>query len=191
MIKSSRLIAFETLYKVFYDSSYSNIALDKALNDTDEDKAFISALVYGVIERKITLDYFINKYLTSKPKPKILVILRLGAYQLLFMDKIPNSAAINESVKLTKDIKQDYYSKLVNAVLHKIDRDREIPDNPSIKYSVSENLISMWNKQYGEETIKAFLPNVNGRPPVFAVPNALYVDADELLYEFNCEGIEI
>lgn len=189
-MKSSRLIAFETLYKIFYDNAYSNIALDKAIKDIKEDKPFISALVYGVVERKITLDYFINKYVTSKPKPKILTILRLGAYQLLYMDKVPSSAAINESVKLTRDIKQDYYSSLVNAVLHKIDNDRNVPDDLSVRYSVPENLINMWIKQYGREIVENFLPSINERPPVFSVPNSLYVDADELLYELMCDGID-
>lgn len=190
-MKNARLVAFETLYKIFYDSAYSNIALDKAIKDISDDKAFISALVYGVVERRMTLDYFINKFVTSKPKPKILTILRLGAYQLLFMDKVPSSAAINESVNLVKEIKQDYYTSLVNAVLHKIDADRTIPDNDlSVKYSVPQNLINMWIKQYGRDAIENFLPNINERPPVFAIPNSLYVDADELLYELMCDNIQ-
>lgn len=189
-MKSSRLIAFETLHKIFYDSTYSNLAVDNALKDVDKDKAFISALVYGVVERKITLDYYINKYLTAKPKPKIMTVLRLGAYQLLFMDKVPSSAAINESVKLTRDIKQDYYSKLVNAVLHKIDSNREELDNPSIKYSVPECLINMWNKQYGADTVSEFLPALNERPPIYAIPNRQFVDAGELCYELLEEGVD-
>lgn len=190
MIKSSRLVAFETLYKIFYDDAYSNLALDNALKGIEQDKAFICALVYGVIERRLTIDYFINKYLKSKPKPKILTILRMGTYQLLFMDKVPSSAAINESVKLTKDIKQNYYCPLVNAVLHKIDSDRIVPDDLSIKYSVPQSLLNMWIKQYGTETVEGFLPFINEKPPVFAVANSLYVDADELLYELMSEGIE-
>lgn len=189
-MKSSRLIAFETIYKIFYDDSYSNIALDNALKNVNEDKAFISALVYGVVERRLTLDYFINKYAQSKPKPKIMTILRLGVYQLLFMDKVPSSAAINESVKLCKEIKQDFYSKLVNAVLHKIDNDRDISDNLSVKYSVPEHLINMWIKQYGRDAVEDFLPAVNDRPPVFAIPNVLFLDAEELSYELLDEGIE-
>lgn len=189
-MKNSRLIAFETLYKIFYEGSYSNIVLDRVLDDVKRDKAFISALVYGVCERCITLDYFINKYIGDKRlKPKIRLILRLGAYQLLFMDKVPSGAAINESVELAKEIKQDYYTKMINAVLHKIDADRQIPDDLHIKYSVPENLINMWIKQYGKEKVKEFLPCVNGRPPVFAVANSLYADADELLYELMCEDI--
>lgn len=189
-MKSSRLIAFETLYKIFKDNSYSNLAVDNALKDVNDDKSFISALVYGVVERKLTLDYFIGKYVSSPPKPKIMTILRLGAYQLLFMDKVPASAAINESVKLTYDINQSYYSKLVNAVLHKIDKDRIIPDSLSIKYSVPEHLINMWIKQYGREVVENFLPALNERPPIFAIPNSLYLDADELCYELLSENIE-
>ena len=189
-MKSARLIAFETLYKIFYDDSYSNIALDKALKNVNDDKAFISALVYGVVERRLTLDYFINKFTQSRPKPKIMTILRLGAYQLLFMDKVPSGAAINESVKLCKEIKQDFYSKLVNAVLHKIDNNRDIPDNLSVKYSVPEHLINMWIKQYTRDTVEEFLPAVNDRPPVFAIPNVLFLDAEELSYELTDEGIE-
>ncbi len=190
-MKSARLIAFETLYKIFFDSAYSNIALDNAVKDIEHDKAFIYALVYGVVERRITLDYFINKYVSSRPKPKIMTILRLGAYQLLFMDKVPSGAAINESVRLVKEIRQDYYTPLVNAVLHKIDCDRIIPENDlSVKYSVPENLINMWMKQYGRKVVEGFLPCINDRPPVFAIPNTLFVDADELLYELACEKID-
>lgn len=189
-MKSARLVAFEVLHKIFYDKAYSNIALDHALKSVDNDKAFVSALVYGVVERKITLDNFIHKYINSKPKPKIMTILRLGAYQLLFMEKVPASAAINESVKLVKEVKQDYYASLVNAVLHKIDDDNTIPEDLSIQYSVPQNLLNMWFKQYGKEKVVEFLPYINGKPPVFAVPNLQYVDADELLYELLCEGIE-
>lgn len=189
-MKSARLIAFETLYKISHDGSYSNIALDKAIENVAVDKSFVSALVYGVCERQITLDYFIDKYTeNTRLKPKVRIILRLGAYQLLFMDKVPNSAAINESVKLCKEIKQDFYTKLVNAVLHKIDNDRVIPEDLNIKYSIPENLLNMWIKQYGRDEVEKFLPCINGKPPVFAVPNRKYVDADELLYELMCEDI--
>lgn len=189
MIKNPRLIAFETLYSIFYDGSYSNIALDKALSAIDKDKAFISALVYGVTERKITLDYFIDKYINGKIKPKVRIALWIGAYQLLFMEKVPSSAAINESVNLAKQVGQDYYSKLINAVLHKIDNDRKIPDDLSVKYSVPHNLINMWIKQYGEDEVKAFLPCINDKPPLFAIANKKFVNSDELLYELECSNV--
>lgn len=189
-MKSGRLAAFDTLYKVFYSGSYSNIELDAALKSCRGDKAFTSALVYGVIERRLTLDFFINKYLTSKPKPKVLTILRLGAYQLLFMDRVPSSAAIDESVKLAREIRQDYYCPLINAVLHKIDGDRAMPEELSVRYSVPAELINMWKKQYGEAEVCKFLPTVNGRPPLFAVPNGMRTDRNELICELTRIGVE-
>lgn len=191
-MKNTRQIAFETLYKIFYDDAYSNLALDKALSSVSDGKGFVTRLVYGVSERKITLDSIIEKY-CEKPKPKVKVILEMGAYQLYFMDKVPSNAAINESVELAKNNGLGYYSKLINAVLHKIDTNRinidEIEDL-SIKYSVPQSLISMWSKAYGKEIIEEFLPYLNGHTYSFAVPNTLYVDKDELLYELNCDGID-
>ena len=193
-MSNSRLKAFEILYSILSDNAYSNIALDKALSDVDKkDKAFVSTIVYGVVERKITLDYLLDLYLTSKPKPKVKIILYIGAYQLYFMDKVPASAAINESVELSKEVGCSYYSGLVNAVLHKLDKNRiNIDDiqDLSIRFSCPQELINMWLKQYGEAEMYEILNAINNRPPVFAVPNKRYVDAEELQYELLSEGIE-
>lgn len=189
MMKSSRLVAFECLHKIFTDNAYSNIELDSVLEKQDSDKPFISALVYGVIERKITLDWHIYQHLKNKPKSKVLTILRIGAFQLLFMDKVPSSAAINESVQLCKEIKQDYYVALVNAVLHKIDDNRQIPDDLSIRYSVPNNLIKMWQKAYSKEVVDEFLPYVNGKPPLFIVPNTTIIRENQLINELKNEGV--
>ena len=126
-MKSARELSFETLLKIEKDNSYSNLSIAGVLKDNnleDADKAFFTALVYGVVERKITLDYNIGLYLKQpikKLKTDALIILRIGAYQLLFMDKIPSHAAINESVNLAKK-KVNFASGLINAVLRKIDQ---------------------------------------------------------------------
>ncbi len=188
-MKKSRLIAFEILYDVLKNDAYSNLALDKALkNNNLSDKAFISSLVYGVIERKITLDYLIGNYLERKAKPKVQILLYLGAYQLYFMEKVPNSAAINETVELSKEVGVSYYKNLINAVLHKIDDNRidlNAIDDLSVKYSCPFHLINMWRKMYGETKTLQILNSINEKPPVFAVPNSIYVNCDELLYELN------
>ena len=75
-MKDARLVAFETLYSVFQNEAYSNLALDKALSTVRPDnRAFCGSLVYGVIERKITLDYLLNMYLNGRTKPKVKIIL--------------------------------------------------------------------------------------------------------------------
>lgn len=196
MKKSPRLIAFEILYKILQDDSYSNIAVDSMLGKnqcSDSDKSFVTALVYGVIERKLTLEYIIGSHLKNKAKPKVRVILLMGAYQILFMDKVPSSAAVNESVQLAKIIKQEYYCPLINAVLHKIDGDRDIidkSDDLSVKYSVPEHLIGLWNKAYGKEKVSSFLPFVNGKAPLFAVPNPLMTDSAKLTEILKDEGTD-
>ena len=191
-MKNSRQIAFETLYKIFYDDAYSNIALDSAVSEIKDGKSFITRLVYGVVERKITIDSIISRF-CLKPKPKVLIILRMGVYQLYFMDKVPSNAAINESVELANNNGLSYYSKLINSVLHKVDSNRiniDDTEDMSIRYSVPQHLINMWYKAYGKENVDAFLPCLNENAPVFAVPNKTLVDADELLYELNCDGID-
>lgn len=190
MKKSDRLLAFETLYKIFQNDSYSNLAVDSVLKGSGADKGFVTALVYGVVERKLTLDYLIDRHVHGRLKPKVRLILRMGAYQLLFMDKVPDAAAVHESVALAKTVKQDYYCPLINAVLHKIAENKVLPEDLSIQYSVPAHLIGMWIKAYGEETVRGFLPYVNGKAPIFAVPNPRYVDAQGLLYALNREGID-
>ncbi len=191
-MKNSRLVAFEILYDILKDNAYSNIAIDKALKSLETDKAFVSSLVYGVIERKITLDYILSPYLKGKTKPKVKFVLYLGVYQLYFMSKVPASAAINESVELAKEIGAGFYSSLVNAVLHNVDDNRidiNTLDDLSVKYSCPEHLIAMWKKAYGEEKTLQILSSINERPSVFAVPNHLFADTDECLYELNNAGI--
>lgn len=170
MSKSARQIACEILLKIEVSEAYSNLAIDSAVkmyNPDSTDCAFISRLVYGVTERKITLDYVISQHLSkpiNKTKPEVLTILRLGAYQLLFMDKIPESAAVNESVKLTKANKCDYASGLVNAVLRKISKnglvlndDLSETEKLSVSYSMPEDTVKFLIYHYGRENTEAFL----------------------------------
>ena len=119
-----RFLAFKILSKIEHDKAYSNIALDNVLSNNEASSApFVCNLVYGVIERKITLDYILSQFLSQplkKLNPQVLTILRMGTYQLKFMDKVPVSAAVNESVKIVKKAKCGYASGLVNSVLRKI-----------------------------------------------------------------------
>ncbi len=186
-----RQTAFETLYRIFYGGAYSNIALNSALTGESEHKAFITRLVYGVVEKKITLDYIIHKY-CAKVKPKVLIILRMGIYQLYFMDGVHSGAAVNEGVKLSEENGLKSYKGLVNAVLRKaasemLDLDKI--DDLSIKYSVPQPLLNMWFKAYGKEKVISFLPFLSEKAPVFAVPNRLFVNARGLIEELENEGI--
>lgn len=193
-MKNSRLASFDILYDILKNGAYSNIAVDKGLAEVDsKDRGFTSRLVYGVVERKLTLDYFIDKHLTSKAKPKVKIILYIGAYQILFMDKVPDAVAVFETVEIADLIGLSYYKKLINAVLHKIiecKSELEETEDLSIKYSCPPHLINMWKKMYGEKKTLATLQAINNRPPVFAIPNRKFVDEGELQYELLDNGVE-
>ena len=125
-----REIALKTLYKIDKEEAYSNIALDDMIKENkrnleDRDIGFISEIVYGVISWKLTIDEIIKKYSNIRLKkisPWILNILRMGIYQIVFLDKVPKSAAVNESVNLAKRYGHKASSNFVNAILRKIDK---------------------------------------------------------------------
>ena len=179
-MKSARQLAFETLLKIEQKNSYSNLSVAGVLKDAvlqDADKAFFTALVYGVIERKITLDYNIEKYLSQpmdKLKPEALTILRLGAYQLLFMDRIPAHAAINEAVELAKKNGARYAAGLVNAVLRRISENGlALPDETAenyleVKYSCPQELIFLWESAYGRDKTIGILEHALGPKKIYA-----------------------
>lgn len=193
-MKNARLSAFDMLYDIIYGGAYSNIVLEKGIKAVEsKDKGFVSRLVYGVIERRLSLDYAINKFLNGKTKPKVKILLYIGAYQVLYMDKIPDAVAVYETVSLCDNIGLSYYKKLINAVLHRIidyKTEFDIIDDLSIKYSCPQHLINMWTKMYGEDNVVDILESINNRPPVFAIPNSKYVDAEELYYELFSAGID-
>ena len=106
-MQNPREVALSALYQIEYAGAYSNMAVKDFLPKVTDsrDKGLVTELVYGVVRMKLTLDYIISRY--SKVKLKklskyVLLILRMGVYQLYFTDRIPESAAVNESVKLAK-----------------------------------------------------------------------------------------
>ena len=175
-----RSAALNVLLKIEQEQAYSNLALSNAIREnrlSGVDSAFVSALVYGVLERQITLDYIIRQYSKiplRKIETKTKLILRMGVYQLLFMDKVPDSAAVNESVNLAKKHKLQKSSGFINGILRSITRAEvkySLPDENkdkiyfySIKYSAPQDLVRLWINSYGELNAVALLEHLSGRP---------------------------
>lgn len=176
---NARLQAVKLLGKTFSKGGYSNILLDKTLSETtmgDKDKNFCAALYYGVLERRITLDHIISGYSRmklSKLRPEILNILRIGIYQIKFMDNIPDSAAVNESVNIVRKLKLGSLSGFVNAVLRNFLRDGKrikYPENNieklSVEYSSPEWLVKLLLENYSESQAISLLESSVKKPPV-------------------------
>ena len=203
-MKSARQTAFEILLKIQKDGAYSNLAVDSVLTENTEldsrDSAFVSALVYGTTERRISVDYNLSLYLAQpikKLKPELLAIMRMGAYQLLFMDKVPESAAVNESVKLAKDNKSAFAAALVNAVLRKVAQNGFVlPDGDdtslkklSVMYSVPEWILNLWIESYGFENAVELAEKALEPAKTVIRVNTLNTTDDGLLCVLESEGV--
>ncbi len=203
-MSNPRNTALNVLMKIEQDNAYSNIALNNAIREnklSGVDSSFVSALVYGVLERKITLDYIIKQYSKiplRKIELKTKMILRLGILQLLFMDKIPESAAVNESVNLAKKHKLQKSSGFINGILRSITRSEEkykLPDKSdkvlyySVKYSAPQELVKLWINSYGELNTEQLLISLCGRPKICARVNTLKTDRNSLIAELEKEKV--
>lgn len=201
-----RKIAFNTLYRVLHDDAYSALALNSAIKDNNlnrVDASFLSHLVYGVLERKILLDHIVSQYSKIKPKKienKTLIILELGIYQLLFMDKVPSSAAVNESVKLSKKVGAYKSSGFINAVLRNFIRNElqySLPNESdtiqhlSVKYSCPDFLVQMWIKQYGVDNTIGILSGLDSRPPLSIRVNTLKTTKQQLVDDLTKENVSV
>lgn len=200
----ARKTALGALLKVDSGDGYSNIVLDETLKRSAfsaADSAFISALFYGTLERRITLDWCISRYLGRKIRisPYVREALRLGAYQILFMDRVPVSAAVNESVSLVKQSAEYRAAGLVNAILRKIcdnkvsllNIDESTPENVSVKYSVPLWLVKNLISDYGEQNALDFCKASLEPPPVYIRVNTLKTTAPELKSALTAQGISV
>ena len=201
-----RYIAYKVLYRVLYEDAYSAIAINNAVRDeklSGIDVSFMSALVYGVLERKLTLEYIIRRYSSiriKKIEKKTLVVLYLGVYQLIYMDKVPDSAAVNESVKLCKRLGLHKSSGFVNAILRNMvraDKAYELPDkSDTVRYlsvvsSCPESLVTEFINDYGNDLTETILKGFVGRPPVTVRVNTLKTDKQTLVRRLKEQGIEV
>ena len=177
------------------DGAYSNLALDAELAKNASERAFVTALFYGTVERRMTLDHIIRTYSKTEfddIETQTLQLLRMGLCQLMFMD-IPESAAVNETVKLAPQRTKGY----INAILRSFLRDgKQIRldgldrlGTLSVKYSCARWIVKMWVRDYGDEQTEKMLASSFGRPPVYARVNTCVCDADDLIYELAEDGV--
>lgn len=199
-----RLTVVKMLMKMDSSEAYSNLLLDHVFSESDlseRDKAFAAALFYGVLERRLTLDYIIEKNSKipfAKLDPAAVVILRTGLYQLLYMDSVPESAAVNESVKLCKKLKCFSAQGFVNGMLRSFIRGGkkisylglEPEKRLSVEYSCPQWLTEKLVREYGTDFAVRALKASVGKPPVYARVNTLKTTTEKLLAELSKHRIK-
>lgn len=200
---SPRELAITILVKT-QAGSYGNLLLNRYLtyDISQKNRALITELVSGVIQNKLKLDYIISQFSKIKPSklsPFVKNAIRLGIYQAFFLDRVPDFAAVNESVDLVKKHDGKKAANFTNAVLRNVlrkkdeisypNRDTDIEKYLSVYYSFPSWLITRWLDLFGtdftEELCKAF----NERPKPCIRVNTLMTDKDELLKRLSDEGV--
>ncbi len=198
-----RKIAVDVLLRV-EKGAYSHIALKEtfsAFSLTPLDRAFITELVYGTIRRKNTLDFIISGFLKqSNLQDEIRCILRMGVYQLRFMDRVPSSAAVNESVNLV-----DYYhlpgqKGFVNAVLRNIERNKDRDFFAAIQDPIRRLalvtshpswIVEKMLSRFGQDDTEALL-DFNNRPsPNIVRVNSLKTNIEKLKLDLEAQNIQV
>ncbi len=196
---SVREIAWNVLNKCEAAGQYSNIALDSAIKRAglgDADRGLLTALVYGTLERRLTLDAVIDA-LASRGDiaPDVRILLRMGIYQLAYLDRVPDHAAVNESVAMAPKRAKGF----VNAILREFVRSgKGIPcpnraDEPirylSVRYSVCEPLCERFVAEFGLARAEELLAAFGKQPPLSVRVNTCRVSRDALIERWHAQGI--
>ncbi|QVK19933.1 16S rRNA (cytosine(967)-C(5))-methyltransferase RsmB [Mycoplasmatota bacterium] len=179
-----RSLAHQTLNRIFTSKEYSNITINNVLSNNelnDKDKRLYTQIVYGVLKNKILLDHYLKPYLKGKSlKDWMRHLLEMSIYQMIFLDRIPKYAILNDAVEVAKKI--DFNSsKLINAVLRNFDTENlNEPLKEEIRYSIDEWLFKQIKGQYKEEYMD-ILDSFNKNPKASARVNSLKTQRYKLL----------
>ncbi len=193
-----REIAMETLIEILEHGQFSHIYLKAVLDKygyvEKNERAFLTRLVNGTIEEKIKLDFIINSYSKTKVKkmkPLIRTVLRMGVYEIYFMDSVPDSATCNEYVKLAKKRGFAGLSGFVNGVLRNISREKgNLKFNDlSVKYSMPQWIVDKWTRDYGLEFTNKILAGFYEQEDLCIRVNCNKTSKEDLAKSLNNKGI--
>ncbi len=198
----ARETALHALMACRKDGAWVNAAVKEYVRRDrldSRDAALAARLCYGVVQNRLKLDFYLRQLLTGRLSalhPVVRDVLHLGLYQLLEMTKIPESAAVNESVALTKKYcpKQKNAPALVNAVLRAAARSREQlaqPQTLAEKYSHPENLLALLGSYVGQQRLEPMLMANNAAPDTVVQVNTLKTDAQTLAATLEAQGIGV
>lgn len=201
---NAREFAFKVICDIETNKNYSNISINKhfkTINLNNFERGFATELIYGVVENKYYIDYIINKLSKIKVKKMstfVKTILRMGTYQILFLDSISDYAAVDESVKLAK--KYDKKSSgFVNAILRNEIRNKDtimnIDDKDEVKYlstkySYNPWMVKNWIGKFGSDFTRELLEENSKKPSIYIRVNTLKTTRDELIEKLEAMEIE-
>ncbi len=202
-VSPARRAAFDILRRVEAEGAYASILISRLpeSNLSREDRSLAQEIALGVLRRRLLLDYFIERYSRRAPSrldPAVLIALRMGLYQLRYLTRIPQRAAVNESVNLVKMARVASAAGMVNAVLRNAARHMdEVPaqeisdplEKLSIELSHPQWMLERWMKSFGNEEARALALANNEPPPTAFRVNTLRASVDETLAHLKDAGL--
>ncbi|GGA84190.1 16S rRNA (cytosine(967)-C(5))-methyltransferase RsmB [Ornithinibacillus halotolerans] len=191
----------DLLLRIELDNGYSHLLINheiKAKNIPTKDEGLLTEIVYGTIQRKLTLDYYISHFVNPKKKlePWVKILLRMSIYQMVFLDKVPDHAIIHEAVEIAKQRGHKGIGSFVNAILRNIQRNgtpdiNEISDDIerlSIETSHPKWLVKRWINEYGfQRTREMCEANLQHKPMSVRI-QPLKITRDEAIQQLEKEG---
>ncbi len=203
MPKTAREAALTVLSRCRLNQAFSDALLDSVIRTAElnsRDAALCTRLCYGVLQNQLLCDFYIDYYAGKgkKLEPKLRDILRLGAYQILFLDRIPSHASVNEAVELSKKSGLSRASGLVNAILRRVSENKEnLPEIPtgdsleylSIKYSTPRPLVSLLLEEFVPDFTEGLLAANNAPVPVTIQTNTLKTTVVALADALSTQGL--
>ncbi len=202
---------FDSLLSAEINGRFINLESDAFLKRTEllpRDRAFYTALLYGVTERRITLDYQIGALTASaasKLQDKVRILLEIGLYQILYMDSVPDHAAVGETVELAKKMVNSGAVGLINGVLRRASSELISDGKPklilpekgkepsgyfSVFYGFPRWMCRLWIRAYGEERAEMIMKNLNRKAEISIRVNILKISRDEYLDVLSDAGFK-
>lgn len=195
-----REIVLDVLIEILEKDGYSHVVLNQALSKYQylekPERAFISRVTEGTLEYLIQIDYVLNLYSkvkVKKMKPLIRNLMRMSVYQILYMDRIPDSAVCNEAVKLASKRKFQGLKGFVNGVLRTISREKETITFPSddIRYSVPMWLMDIWKSRYDEDTVHKMLQSFLEKSRLTVRCNLDQAEQSQIIESLEAQGVKV
>lgn len=185
-------LAYEILSQIYENGAYGSLGLSQRLDEA-QNRAFVTKLVYGVLERSTEFDYYIGRLVSKRPETCVEIVLKIGLYCLEYLDSVPDYAAVNNAVTLCGQIGKIHNKGFVNGVLHGFLRKRpELPKDKIERLSVTASvplwLVKKYCLQYGFETTAAFL-NAPVCTQEHFRPNLSRIGAEELEESLRQKGV--
>lgn len=197
-----RTHALNAYNRIMNDGGYSNIVISDIINDSElneQDNRLLTELVYGTISKKLTLEFYLSPFIRGRMKAWQRNLLLMSIYQLIYLDRVPEYAVINEAVEMTKSELGFSESKVTNAILRNFTRTElrnteDIKDpikRLSIESSIPQWILNHWKTHYGIEETKRIAMSLTSNSELYIRTNTKKISREDLLEKLSNDNIEV